>query len=111
MTAAEHTQSHDAKHESMTVRDIWKVFFILLGLTVLEFIIALAIPETLMVHSVKNIIYIVLTLAKAFYIVAYFMHLKFEKIFLIYLIIVPLILVLGIIGSLLYEGDYWLLIR
>lgn len=113
MTAAEHTQSlsHDEEHESMTKGNIWKVFFILLGITVLEFIIALGIPDTLMPHSIKNIIYIVLTLAKAFYIVAYFMHLKFEKITLIYLIIVPLILVLGIIGSLLYEGDYWLLIR
>lgn len=111
MTAAEHTTSHDAEHESMTKGDIWKVFFILLGLTVLEFIIALAIPESFMVQSIKNIIYIILTLAKAFYIVAYFMHLKFEKLFLIYLIIVPMVLVLGIIASLLHEGDYWLLIR
>lgn len=111
MTAAEHTTSHDADHQSMTRGDIWKVFFILLGLTVLEFIIALAVPESIMVHSVKNIIYIILTLAKAFYIVAYFMHLKFEKLFLIYLIVVPMILVLGIVASVLYEGDYWLLIR
>lgn len=111
MTAVEHTQSHDADHESMTRGDIWKVFFILLGLTILEFIIALAIPETFMPHSIKNILYIVLTLAKAFYIVAYFMHLKFEKLFLIYLIVVPMILVLGIVASLLHEGDYWLLIR
>lgn len=112
MTAVEHTQSHDAEeHESMSRASIWKVFFILLGLTIVEFVIALAIPETLMPHSIKNILYIFLTLAKAFYIVAYFMHLKFEKIMLIYLIIVPMVLVLWIVGSLLYEGDYWLLIR
>lgn len=111
MTAAEHTTSHDEEHESMSRGEIWKVFFILLGLTILEFIIALAIPETLMAHSIKTIIYIVLTLAKAFYIVAYFMHLKFEKLFLIYLIVVPMILVLGIVATLLHEGDYWLLIR
>lgn len=111
MAAAENTTSHEAEHSSMPVGEIWKVFFILLGLTVLEFIIALAVPETIMSHPVKVIIYILLTLAKAYYIVAYFMHLKFEKLFMIYMIVIPTILILGIIATLLHEGDYWLLIR
>src|SRR5690554_668164 len=72
-TTTEHAQD-------MSKGKIWKVFFYLLFLTALEFFIALAlvhkgyVPKGLAV----NIVYIVLTLAKAYYIVAYFMHLKFE---------------------------------
>lgn len=102
----------NAEHGStMDVKGIWKVFFVLLLITVVEFIIALAIPESVMNQVIKNVIYILLTILKAFYIVAYFMHLKFERINLIYSIIVPLIFICGIIAALLYESNYWLNIR
>jgi cytochrome c oxidase subunit IV len=104
MSNADHGSSFD-------IKGIWKVFFILLAITVVEFIIALAIPTSSMGQSTKNVIYILLTLLKAFYIVAYFMHLKFERIHMIYAIIVPLIFILGIIAALLSESDYWLAIR
>jgi cytochrome c oxidase subunit 4 len=38
---------HAEEHDSMTKKKIWKVFFILLGITILEFILALAIPESI----------------------------------------------------------------
>jgi cytochrome c oxidase subunit 4 len=102
----------NAEHgSSMDVKGIWRVFFVLLLITVVEFIIALAIPESVMPQIIKNVIYIVLTILKAFYIVAYFMHLKFERINLIYSIIVPLVFIIGIIAALLYESNYWLNIR
>lgn len=102
----------NAEHGStMDVKGIWKVFFVLLLITVVEFIIALAVPESAMPQIIKNVIYIVLTILKAFYIVAYFMHLKFERINLIYSIIVPLVFIMGIIAALLYESNYWLNIR
>ena len=76
----EHAQEHAHEHASMTKRKIWQVFFYLLGITALEFIIALyLIPKGIVSHGVGNFAYIILTLVKAFYIVAYFMHLKFEK--------------------------------
>jgi cytochrome c oxidase subunit IV len=57
------------------------------------------------------VIYIALTLLKAFYIVAYFMHLKFERINLIYSILLPTIFVMGVIAALMYESDYWFTLR
>ncbi len=100
-----------AQDSSFQKKDIWRVFFILLFITLIEFVIALAIPESTMSQPIKNFFYIGLTLLKAFYIVAYFMHLKFEKTFLIYSIILPLIFIIGIIIVLLYESDFWLSIR
>jgi len=87
------------------------VFWVLFAITAVEFIIALAIPETFMAKPIKNVIYIALTLLKAFYIVAYFMHLKFERINLIYSILLPTIFVIGVIAALMYESDYWFTLR
>jgi cytochrome c oxidase subunit 4 len=53
----------------------------------------------------------VLTLAKAFYIVAYFMHLKFEKIGMVYAILVPTLFIIGLILVLTNESNYWLFAR
>lgn len=83
----------------------------LFAITAVEFIIALAIPEAFMNKDIKNIIYIALTIMKAFYIIAYFMHLKFEKLNLIYSIALPVIFILGVIAALMYESNYWLEIR
>lgn len=103
---AENTYEH---HEpDMTKGRIWKVFFYLLGLTALEFIIALGFVETGLIEKGNAVIavYIILTLLKAFYIVAYFMHLKFEtKVFQLILGI-PLALLIYMIILILIEGDY-----
>jgi cytochrome c oxidase subunit IV len=64
-----------------------------------------------MSKDIKNWIYIVLTLMKAFYIVAYFMHLKFEKINLIYSILLPLVFIIGVIAALMNESNYWSILR
>ena len=111
-TEAAH-QDHDHDHgEGMTAKKIWKVFFILLGITVIEFFIALyCVPHHVFSISVANPIYIVLTLAKAFYIVAYFMHLKFEKVGLVYSIIVPILFIIGLILVLTNESHHWIGLR
>jgi len=93
------------------VSGIWRVFWVLFAITAVEFVIALAIPESFMAKPIKNGIYIVLTLLKAFYIVAYFMHLKFERVNLIYSILLPTVFVLGVIAALMYESDYWFTLR
>jgi cytochrome c oxidase subunit IV len=85
---------------------IGKPFLILLAITVVEFILALAIPESMMPKSIKNILYIVLTIAKAFYIMAFFMHLKYEKIGLIYALLVPVVFVIALIAALFREASF-----
>lgn len=99
--------SHTADHHDMDAhgsvfKRIWVPFFILFGLTVLEFAIAFTVDKGLG----RNIVFIILTIVKAFYIVAYFMHLKFERVNLAYSIVLPALLLLYLIALLLIEGDY-----
>jgi len=113
MSTESHEVHHEGgEHETMTKKSIWNVFFILLGITVVEFFIALVIvpghPEYL---RFANPAYIVLTLAKAFFIVAYFMHLKFEKIGLALAIIVPILFIIGLILVLTNESHHWIMLR
>ena len=104
---------HDGEeHEGMTRGKIWKVFFVLLAITCVEFFIALyLVPNGHMAINIANPVYIVLTLAKAFYIVAYFMHLKFERLGLALAIIVPILFIIGLILVLTNESHYWLDLR
>ncbi|MBB5620065.1 caa(3)-type oxidase subunit IV [Pedobacter cryoconitis] len=98
--------AHD-EHAGLSKSKIWQVFFILLGITVVEFIIALVIlPKNLIPHTAGNIAYILLTLLKAYYIVAYFMHLKFEKTGLQLSLGLAFIFIAYFITLMLIEGGY-----
>ena len=103
-----HTDEHaHGEHEGMTKKKIWQVFGILLLITVIEFVIALwAIPHQHMSQQVGNYVYIGLTLLKAFYIVAYFMHLKFEKLGLQLALTVTFVFIIYFIVLMLIEGGY-----
>lgn len=105
-TAKQGNGSHE--HETMTVKAIWKVFFILLALTALEFFIALALVHRGVLDKgpFVNTVYIVLTIAKAYYIIAYFMHLKFERSGFIICCSVPFILIIYFILLLFNEGSF-----
>lgn len=82
-------------------KKIWKVFWILLALTALEFVIAFVLPPSMF----KVGIFIILTIVKAFYIVAEFMHLGHEVKFLVWSIILPMIFVVWLIIAMMYEGS------
>ena len=69
-------------HEPGPVKRIWKVFWILLIITMVELglgisLYLLDLPEGLRMHLIKGTI-IILSLAKAYYIVSVFMHLGDE---------------------------------
>jgi cytochrome c oxidase subunit IV len=116
---AEHTAGHhhDEEHHDFVIeehglhvihsskKEIWKVFFILLGITVLEFLIALTpvIYEAL-TKTGTVAVFFALTVLKAFYIVGYFMHLRHERLNMAYTILVPLGFILYLIALLLLEG-------
>lgn len=99
------------EHEGMSKKRIWKVFFVLLAITCVEFFIALVVAPHYQHANWINPMYIVLTLFKAFYIVAYFMHLKFERIGLALAIIVPILFIIGLILVLTNESHYWIDLR
>ncbi len=84
---------------------IWKVMLILLAVTAVEFIIALAIPESILPKPVKVYTYIGLTLVKAFYIVGEFMHLSHEKKSLIWSILLPIVFIGFMMFIFLYQGQ------
>jgi len=109
-TTAVHSEHEE--HEGMDKKRIIRVFLILLGITCIEFLIALyLVPKGIIPIQFANPLYIVLTLFKAFYIVAYFMHLKFEKTGLIVTLIVPILFIIGLILVLTNESHHWIDLR
>jgi cytochrome c oxidase subunit IV len=92
-----------------TTKRIWKVFWILLIITMVELglglsLYALDLPEGLRMHLIKGVI-IILSLAKAYYIVSVFMHLGDEIRNMIMTIIVPLMLFIWFILAFLFDGN------
>ena len=83
------------------IKKIWRVAFILAAVTIVEFIIAFTIDA----GGFKTFVFIFLTIVKAFYIVAEFMHLGHEKKSLIYSVILPMLFVVFLIFILMYQGS------
>jgi cytochrome c oxidase subunit IV len=109
----EHTHSA-AEHEQhghggdAAVKAIWKTFWILLGITVVEIGLAFLHLETgVPSRLVLNAIFLGLTIVKAFFIVAEFMHLRHEIKNLILTILIPLMLFVWFIIAFLADGDSW----
>lgn len=111
----QHTQASEVTfhHEpAQGTKRIWKTFWLLLIITVVElalgFIMYLFdgdIP-TWLILFIKGVI-IILSLAKAFYIVSIFMHLGDELRNMIMTIIVPLTLFGWFIGAFLWDGNFY----
>src|SRR4051812_40255196 len=96
-------------HEPSGTKRIWKVFWILLIITMVELglglsLYALELPEGLRMHLIKGVI-IILSLAKAYYIVSVFMHLGDEIRNMIMTIVVPLTLFIWFIFAFIYDGN------
>ena len=105
--------SHSAEHHHDVIAEIKKVTIILSVLTIVELVLGfwmIDITSEGLRLAIKGAI-VILMMAKAFYIVAYFMHLKFEKLGLIYAILVPLMFIIFFIIWMLYEGNFWMHIR
>jgi cytochrome c oxidase subunit IV len=104
-TSSEITFHHEP---SDSTKRIWKTFWILLIITMIELGLGLLMYATDLPGWVdlfiKGIIAI-LTLAKAFYIVSIFMHLGDEVRNLIMTIVVPLMLFIWFITAFLWDGN------
>jgi cytochrome c oxidase subunit IV len=107
--SAEHSHAHG--HNEGTGR-IWKVFWVLSALTVIELGLGYflyfkggGIGEGAVLAT--KIVIGVLTLLKAYYIVSVFMHLGDEVRNLIMTITVPLVLFVWFIIAFLWDGDSW----
>lgn len=109
MTETTHLGTTEA--DVKTVKRIWKAFWILLVLTILELALGLTIykihlgdnPNESLVLILKGVICI-LTLAKAFYIISIFMHLGDEVTNMILTIALPATLFVWFIVAFISDG-------
>ncbi len=94
----------------ITKQIIMKTLVILSVVTILEIGVALIIgayfptfPKWLL-----NLFFVVLSLLKAFYITAEFMHMKYETKGFVFWTLIGLVLLVWFIIAMLYEGNSWL---
>jgi cytochrome c oxidase subunit 4 len=109
----EHAQPNSAaahgEGQTFDKKAIWRTFRVLLVITVVELILAIGYYEidfqnkTLVKH-VLNGIFVILTLTKAFYIIAEFMHLGHEIKNLILTLGMPALLFVWFIIAFLWDG-------
>jgi len=95
------------------VRAVWVATAIMGVITILEVAIALFVhfnyPE--FPRMALNSMFILMSIAKAYFIVAEFMHVKYEKRALILSIIGPTFFLIWFIIAFLWEGGAWLQAR
>lgn len=88
---------------------IWKTFWILFAFTIIDIVLYFMLLSN---HSmIKNWVFIILGVVKAYYIVGVFMHMKFERKVLMYTIVLPMIFVVFLVTLMIIEGDYTNLLR
>lgn len=98
----------DPQHHESSTKAIWKTFWILLGITVVEVGLAFLHLETgFPSRLLLNAVFIGLTVLKAYFIVAEFMHLGTEIRNLIMTILMPLLLFVWFIIAFLADGTSW----
>jgi cytochrome c oxidase subunit IV len=103
--ATEVTFHHEPASDT---RRIWRTFWLLLGITVVELALGLSMYLFNMpgwMHLFMKGVIVILSLAKAFYIVGIFMHLGDEIRNMIMTIVVPLLLFVWFIGAFLWDGN------
>jgi cytochrome c oxidase subunit IV len=86
--------------DTAKIRHLWKVALILLCVTILEFVVAFTLAH----GHFKVMIFVVMTIVKAAYIVGEFMHLKHEAKVLMWSILIPMVFVVWMLVAFLYEG-------
>ena len=103
------TMPHDAPGDDSKKR-IWRTTWILSGITIVELALGYLLYGTDFSSgldiAIKGII-VILSLAKAFYIVSIFMHLGDEIRNMIMTIVVPLALFIWFIIAFLWDGNSW----
>ncbi|MCK6648223.1 MAG: cytochrome C oxidase subunit IV family protein [Bacteroidia bacterium] len=104
---------HSEEEGKKKRRKLWNVFWIMLGVTIVELIIGFKASEWHLLNedrtssSTLKVIFIGLTIVKAFYIVMSFMHLGDEKKWLKYSVLVPyIVFILYLVYIIVAESTY-----
>ena len=99
--------AHAEEKHSFDTKAIWRTFWILLVITCMELIVGMFIAPRFDHHTKIwfNLLYIIFTGAKAFYIIAEFMHLRHEIKNLIMTVGIPALLFVWFIAAFLWDGN------
>jgi cytochrome c oxidase subunit 4 len=108
--------THEVIHEhekTMSIARIWRVFWILLIITVVEVIWGMKVSHTIpeAYKWVNAIFFLSMTFVKAGYIVAEFMHLRYEVTNMLRSVLIPLLLFIWFVVAFCMDGDSWLNLR
>lgn len=100
--------AHHSEEEGKKVRKrIWAIFWLLLGITAVEVLLGIYWKDLGIMWDIVKMTFIVLTVLKAFYIVAEYMHLKHETTWLKNTLIIPFVLLaLYLLYHIFTEGSY-----
>ena len=107
----EHMAHHSEETGKTTRKTLWRVFWIMLAITIVELIIGSMAPEQGWSGTLGlKVLFIGLTILKAGFIVMAFMHLGHEKKFMKYCILVPYAIFMSyaifiILDEGVYSGD------
>ncbi|MBS1774049.1 MAG: cytochrome C oxidase subunit IV family protein [Bacteroidetes bacterium] len=104
---AHHTDINSPESKKQVGR-IWKVFWILLVVTIVEVMLGMYSYELGISRAIINSVFLILTLFKASYIVAVFMHLGDELKNFMITVLMPLVLFIWFIIAFLADGGFWL---
>ena len=97
---------------SFNTKAVWRTFWILLCITVFELIIAIIYYEThFFPKHLLNGVFIIMTLAKAFFIIAEFMHLGHEIRNLVMTIAIPACLFIWFLIAFVWDGSSYHTLR
>jgi cytochrome c oxidase subunit IV len=105
----EHHLLDDVTYKSQ-VSAVWKATIIMAVVTVVEVGMALVWPEAWS-RGILNLLFILMSVMKAFFIVGEFMHLKYEVRALAMSILMPLLFLVWAIIAFGMEGESWLNLR
>ena len=103
----QHHSDVESKESKNQIKRIWKVFWILLVITIIEVMMGKFLSHS-MPKGIVNFFFIALTVLKAGYIVSIFMHLGDEFKGFILTVLIPLVLFVWFIIAFLADGGFWL---
>jgi len=105
----EHHLLDDVTYKSQ-VSAVWKATIIMAVVTVVEVGMALVWPEAWS-RGILNLLFILMSVMKAFFIVGEFMHLKYEVRAMAMSVLMPLLFLVWAIIAFGMEGESWLNLR
>jgi cytochrome c oxidase subunit IV len=107
-----HTQEPGQSHEGgISTARIWRVFWILLAITLVEVVWGMKISHHIDYKWVNALFFLSMTFVKAGYIVAEFMHLRYEVTNMIRSVLIPLLLFVWFVVAFCMDGSAWLNLR